>query len=394
MAAALSAARAGSPVLLLEAAPQLGGTVVHALIHTLAGLYDTRGELLSDGLPRELAERLHAADPRTRQRKMGRAWVLSVCPDVYRRTVTRWIAEHPEIAVRCAALVTRVRRSGPRITELEIAADGTSLRLPTAAVIDATGTAEVVRLTGQSLVEDDGPRAAGGWIVRLRRVAPGALDFPKGLAVVRALRAAAQTGGLPWECRHAWIDCGIDPDEAFLKLFVPLGERWRERRGEISRAAEATTQAVVELLRDWPDFTRSEVHDAGSLGVRDGGRIRGRYTLTADDVRQSRRFPDAVCRAAWPIEYWDPERGVTIEYLPAGAHYEIPMRSLQLPAIDNLWAVGKCLSADRLAHASARVVGTCWAMGQAAGLAAATAVQSQEESSRQEHRGEPVPAVP
>jgi hypothetical protein len=44
---------------------------------------------------------------------------------------------------------------------------------------------------------------------------------------------------------------------------------------------------------------------------------------------------------------------------------------LQLAGYENVWAVGKCLSADRYAHASARVVGTCWAMGEAVGSAAA-----------------------
>jgi hypothetical protein len=116
--------------------------------------------------------------------------------------------------------------------------------------------------------------------------------------------------------------------------------------------------------------------------VRDGGRIRGRYTLSADDVRQGRRFADAVCRCAWPIEYWDPDEGVSVEYLPPGSHYEIPLRSLQLEEIDNLYAAGKCLSADRLAHASARVVGACWAMGQAVGAAAA-GQQSHREDTRE-----------
>jgi hypothetical protein len=47
------------------------------------------------------------------------------------------------------------------------------------------------------------------------------------------------------------------------------------------------------------------------------------------------------------------------------------MSALRLAGIENFWAVGKCLSADRYAHASARVVGACWAMGEAAGKAAA-----------------------
>jgi hypothetical protein len=36
----------------------------------------------------------------------------------------------------------------------------------------------------------------------------------------------------------------------------------------------------------------------------------------------------------------------------------------------NVWAAGKCLSADRFAHASARIAGTCWSMGEAVGEAA------------------------
>jgi hypothetical protein len=234
---------------------------------------------------------------------------------------------------------------------------------------------------GKSYVCDDDRRAAGGWIVRICGIAPGALDFPKGIGIVRALRDAANTKTLPWECRHAWIDAGIDDDEAFVKLFVQIDARWRdvERLREISRAAQSSAAAVIRFLKQWPDFARAEVTQSGSLGVRDGGRIRGQYTLTAADVRQGRSFSDAVCRCAWPIEYWDPERGVSIEYLPAGMHYEIPMRALQLEGIDNYWAVGKCLSADRFAHASARVVGACWAMGEAAGAAAASQPAGVEE---------------
>src|SRR6185369_14795781 len=111
--------------------------------------------------------------------------------------------------------------------------------------------------------------------------------------------------------------------------------------------------AVVSFLKQFAAFQNAVVDQTGSLGVRDGGRIAGCYTLTADDVRTGRAFDDGVSRCAWPIEYWDAERGVTIEYLPSGVAYQIPMRCLQLPRIDNYWAVGKCLSADRRARASA-----------------------------------------
>jgi hypothetical protein len=378
MAAALAAARCGARVLLVESSPQLGGTVARVLLHTLAGLYDAAGALLSDGLPRELVARLKAADPRVRERKMGRTWVLQVCPHVYRETSTAWIGQERRITVHCGSRVTHVARDGRRIAALEIEGPEASLRIAPAALIDATGSAAVVRLIDASLVDEEGPRAAGGHVARLRGVAPGALEFPRGLAVVRALRDAAREHSLPWECSHAWIDSGVDSDEAFLKLFVPLTDRWHECRREIAAANHQSAQAIVQFLRQWPDFRDVQIAEWGELGVRDDGRVQGRYVLIADDVRQSRTFADAACRCAWPIEYWDAERGVSIEYLPRA--FDIPMRSLQLDGIDNLWAVGKCLSADRLAHASARVAGTCWAMGEAAGVAAARCCTSAESA--------------
>jgi len=127
----------------------------------------------------------------------------------------------------------------------------------------------------------------------------------------------------------------------------------------------------VDFLKRLPGFAQAHVTQTGGLGVRDGGRIRGEYTLTRSDVQKRRRFPDAACRGCWPIEYWDPDHGLSLEYLAPGSFYEIPLRSLTLSGLDNVWAAGKCLSADGHAQASARVVGTCWAMGEAAGQAAA-----------------------
>ncbi|HZL90010.1 MAG TPA: FAD-dependent oxidoreductase [Pirellulaceae bacterium] len=373
IAAAVSAARQGAKVVLLEAGPRVGGTVASALIHTLAGFFDSAGELLNDGLCRELVQRLTAGGALARRRKMGRLWVLHICPNAYQTCMAQWLGDNKRIDILCGARASGIVRSGGSIRELTAIRAGESFRLTPAAVIDATGTAEVARLIGRTCVLDDKRPAAGGWVFRLRGVAPGALAIPRGVALVRRMREAAGAGELPAECGHVWLDLGCHEDEAFVKQLVPMGDEWqaRESRGEISARARETQDAIVKFLRRLPEFARAEVVQTGSLGIRDGGRIRGRYTLSGDDVRHGRKFSDAAGRCAWPIEYWDSERGISLEYLPDGTHYEIPMSALQLPGIENFWAVGKCLSADRYAHASARVVGACWAMGEAAGQAAA-----------------------
>jgi FAD dependent oxidoreductase len=373
MAAALAAARAGADVRLVEANPRLGGTVASALIHTLAGFYDSAGKFINDGLATELAEALMRADATTRRRRLGQTWVLSVCPDVYRAAAGKWIGENPRISVLCSAKVCGAKVSGNRIVELEAVTERGTARLRANAVVDATGSGAVVRLANPALLQNSGKRAAGGLIFSMGGVMPDALAFPRGLAVVRALRAAADEGKLPPECNKSWIDSGVHEGEIYVKLFVPIPEDWaeREEHGEITRAALKTQAAVVGFLKSRPEFARARVGQTGNVGIRDGGRVCGEYCLTATDVRQARKFEDAACRCCWPIEYWDPDEGVSLEYLPDGTWYEIPLRALKAQGLSNVWVAGKCLSADPLAQASARVVGTCWAMGEAVGKAAA-----------------------
>jgi hypothetical protein len=371
LAAALSAARSGAEVCLIEAGPSPGGTVTNVLIHTLGGFFDSAGELLNGGLPADLAQALTGAG--AARRRIGRTWVLSVCPEQYRAVAQGWIAAEPRIRLFCRTRLTNLVRAAGHVPEVELSGPRGTSRLRARAVIDATGTAEVVRALDRSLLQEDRRRAAGGLMVTLRGVAPGTLAFPRGVGVVRALRRAAETGDLPAECAKAWVDAGVQEDEVYVKLFVPLPEDWREgdRREEITRAARDAAAGVVSFLKQLPEFAHARVGRLGALGIRDGGRIRGDYCLTGADVRRGARFADPAGRCCWPIEYWDPDKGVQLEYLPDNTWYEIPLRALQVPGYRNVWAAGKCLSADHEAQASARVVGACWAMGEAVGKAAA-----------------------
>ncbi len=370
LAATLAAARQGAEVCLLEVQPQIGGTVCGALIHTLGGFFDSAGEFLNGGLARELAEEL-IREAAAFRRRVGRTWVLNVAPDAYQAVVQRRLESEARVTVCCHTQPVGVAVVGNRIVEVEARGPQGVFRLPAQAVVDATGTAEAVRLVDPALLQDDPRRAAGGLIFTLRGVVPGALAFPRGVGIVRALRRAAETGILPPSCAKAWLDSGCRDDEVYVKLFVPLPENWRDPQVCCATldAARETQAAVVAFLRQQPEFAQATVSRTGALGIRDGGRVKGEYTLTVADVRQGRRFADAACRCCWPIEYWDPDQGVSLEYLPDGSYYEIPLRALHVQGFVNLWAAGKCLSADALAQASARVVGCCWSMGEAVGKA-------------------------
>lgn len=146
---------------------------------------------------------------------------------------------------------------------------------------------------------------------------------------------------------------------------------------------------LVEALRSlgerWSNLRL--VATGAQIGVREGRRIHGRYTVTVDDIIQGKRHEDAVCRVNFNLDVHSPdpdEKTGMAKYNENFHHYraqkkpyDIPMRALIAKDVDGLLMAGRCISGDFLAHSSYRVTGNAVVMGQAAGSVAALAVHHQ-----------------
>ena len=134
------------------------------------------------------------------------------------------------------------------------------------------------------------------------------------------------------------------------------------------------TRDLVRVMRCIPGLENVRlIRTAPTLGIRETRRICGRYRLTMDDLADGRRFDDAVTFCRFGVDIHEPAPGAGV---PSGhgarmKPYEIPYRCLVPEEVDNLLVAGRCISGSHEAHASYRVTGTCMALGQAAGLAAA-----------------------
>jgi len=147
--------------------------------------------------------------------------------------------------------------------------------------------------------------------------------------------------------------------------------------------ARAEVNKIVDGLRKrggpWADLQL--VATAEQIGVRDGRRIAGRYTVTKDDVSTGSRFDDGVTRPTFPVDIHALSASInkTAAYTSAGIKvvpYDIPLRALIAKDVDGLMMAGRCISGDFFAHASYRVTGNAVAMGEAAGAVAAIAAAS------------------
>ncbi len=83
-------------------------------------------------------------------------------------------------------------------------------------------------------------------------------------------------------------------------------------------------------------------------------------------------MPDGIALGAWGVEWHDRKTfESSFVYPPDKGVYEIPLRCLTSRDTENLFAAGRVADADQKAGASLRVMGTAFATGQAAGVAAA-----------------------
>ena len=87
---------------------------------------------------------------------------------------------------------------------------------------------------------------------------------------------------------------------------------------------------------------------------------------------EGRPAADAIALGAWGVEWHDRKTfESSFVYPPDMGCYEIPLGCLISADTPNLFAAGRVVDADRQAGASVRVMGTAFATGQAAGVAAA-----------------------
>jgi hypothetical protein len=126
-----------------------------------------------------------------------------------------------------------------------------------------------------------------------------------------------------------------------------------------------------------PGFEKSYIVDLPpQLGIRETRRVIGGYRLSGEDVLGCASFADSIGVNGWPMET-HVAGDVIFQFPPipqSRGFNELPYRMLTPEGIDNLLVAGRCASMTHEGQSAARVSGACFAMGEAAGSAAALAL--------------------
>ena len=381
VAAAVSAARKGARTLLLEQHGCLGGIWTAGLLSWLLDCSNKKGVM--EEITRRMADR--GARTVTAGGKPTSAYDVEVM-----KLVLELLCEEAGVAVRyhtrAAGAILRDGRVTHAVTESKSGREAVCGKV----FIDATGDGDFGAQAGCGF--DFGhPETGLAQPMSLICLVAG-LNAPELSAFYNDLDMAASWAAPKDNLRAAMEAGGHSPSYAKPSLvrvrddlFILMANHEYGLKGtdarDVTRAtlrARKELHALIDGLRGtggvWKNLRI--VATAEQIGVREGRRLRGLYTVTADDLREGRRFDDAVCRATFGVDVHalDPDKNKGIDAHPWRAKpYDIPLRSLVAKDVQGLLFAGRCISGDFIAHSSYRVTGNAVAMGEAAGKAAAVA---------------------
>ena len=389
LAAAVSAAGQGARVLLVERYGFLGGMGTAAAVTNFAGLYGRRSgqmQRLVGGVCTELIDRIDALgglnDPQDGM--AGRIRVLSYDVAAYKCAADQWLTD-AGVQVLFHALACAVQVEAGLIQSVVLETRSGRRAVRARQVIDASGDADVAALAGAAYTLGDGQ---GHMLYPSTMFRIGQVDAPRALAAVGTFGAIDQ-----------WMEAAADR-YAFARRGAILRpqrnpSQWRANVTQLRNAqglavdatdawqlSEAEMQGrrqIVEymafLRNEVPGFEQAEMAEIpAQVGVRETRRVHCRHMLDGEEVITGARFDDRIGLNAWPIES-HVDGGIEWRHFqdPDNAFNQLPLRMLMPlePAPTNLWVAGRCAGMTHSGQSAARASGACFAMGQAAGTAAA-----------------------
>lgn len=385
--AAVSAARHGAKVILLERWPFVGGMATAGLV---TGWHRSdRRKMVIYGLVEEVARRAMAE---------GWMWLSEGYPRTHE---THWFDPEgmkvlyqrmlDEAGVRsfCYTVAGEPVMEGGRIRGVLLDTKRGRRAVLCKSLIDATGDGDVATKAGAPF---DFGRAGDGRVQGMtmmysvcgideqtRAAAP-----PEKLREVHELMCRLSDEGRLPPFNHA---CGLVymGNHTLPNMCAVAGDPLDEE--ELSRLTALGRERALAFVRflneHGPGWRNAKMEQTGcSLGIRESRRIRGLVTLDARMVLGAIKHPDAIGHGVWMVDIHDPkgsgyttwndrESGGTLQ---EGTSYHIPLGMCLNAQVPNLAVAGRCASSTHEGHSSVRVQTHCMVMGQGVGTLAALAL--------------------
>lgn len=417
--AAIAAGRMGKKTLLLENSAYLGGLAASGL--PFLAFLDRTGRQVVGGIPQELVDRLKDVDGTLGHVKCPIHNSTTPVNHYWVRIVASEMCDEAGVDFILSTDILSVDVDNGRIRGLAFIAKGLKYTVAAKIIIDATGDGTVIHQAGAKY-EIGGPD---------RRCQPASMVFSIGNVDMEEFKqyiiAHPETFKLPDSYGVSYsLDYFLDNCPGFY--FTGFGEFIEKARenGEFTitrdrvilqtqpNKGEILVNASRLLNADPTDpisFSRQEVEGNrqirmfmnffrkycpgfknaflanihGGVGVRESRRMVGIKTMGKEYLDEKLVPDDTIALAGYNIDIHDNKdvnKGKGLYLQPVEHAVGIPYGCLVSENIDGLLASGRLISIDPYVFGLTRIIGTCLAVGQAAGTAAAQSIEDNVSPSR------------
>lgn len=381
LAAAIAASCSGAKTLLVEHHGMLGGMATSALVHSICGLYQSDGRIANPGFGSFFANRLIQSGGAYGPVKMGRCRVLPHHPVSFALLADE-LAGKSNAAIR---LHTDIVSADIKAGSVELWCRGERLIVQARTMIDATGDATLAHLGGIPVEMESRARLQRpAYVFAVDGILDGAVDDTGRLRWANQIARAVNAGLLPEAALAATIHGSGRQGMALITLnldggpdYSPLDPEYLTR---LEQDGRQLASALIYFLRSSsPDFQNVRISALPArAGIRESRRLIGRQRVELADFEDGREFPDAIAKTSWPIERREVATEMRLQFPKNEVFCGIPLGALRARDHDNFFAAGRCISCSHDVQASIRVIGSCFATGEAAGIAAALVADGAE----------------
>jgi hypothetical protein len=389
MVAAIAAGRNGVRTLVVERYGFLGGMATNGLVGPVLGIYHLyTGERIVGGIPWEMLRRME---------KLGGALLGTEGPYIaFDPEVIKYVADQMTLEagarMRLHSFASDIVKEGDLVRGVVLESKSGRQAVMARVIIDATGDGDLATWAGAPVEKgrpQDGAMQPMTMYFRLGGMHNELLPDPRDIVVdcaqvMKELRQTLQEAvdarqlpvfGGPWALKTCTVRDG-EVGVNMVRVYGDATDVLDLTRVEVE-ARDHIQRFVAFLQRNSPAFRDCYLYDtAPQIGIRETRRVIGDYVLTSEDILQKRGFDDGIALGGHIIDIHSLD-GTSEQLAVRVEPYQIPYRCLLPRGVDNLLVAGRPISATHEAHASLRVMGTCMALGEAAGTAAALAAQAE-----------------
>lgn len=366
--AAIAAAREGAKTLLVERYAALGGMGTLGLVQPITtwGLND---KFVLGGTGKKILEELHNKNSRaaTEVNCYG-----PTCDSEYLKYILERLAIDSGVNLLYNTYINDVKIDRDNINHLRAFSKNGEFHIQGDIYIDATGDGDIAAFSGVPF--NTGKEEGGQMGITLMMVISG-IDTKRCPNREEMGRIWEQHKVSPRQVCFFW-----HPREgsAYFNMSEVAGMDGLNPYDLTAATIECRKQCwdIFEVFKKYmPGFEKAYIEQtAPAIGVRETRRIIGQYVLCREDMDNAKTFEDVIARAACPVDI-HLRKGDKGEYYTLNKSYEIPYRSLITNEISNLIITGRCISTDQPVQSSVRRMAPGFALGEAAGIAAALAVK-------------------